>query len=84
MENYYVRRRNKKYNKRPTDPLYYQKYYDEVRKEKEAVVITCELCHRRIACGHIRRHQRTNICKKFYNLRLSNEEKSSDDEADEK
>ena len=75
MENYYIRRRNKKYNNKPTDPLYFQKYYDEKRKEKEAVVITCERCHRQIACGHIHRHQRTNICKKFYNIRLINEEK---------
>ena len=65
MADNYIRGRNKKYNKRPTDPLYYQKYYDEVRKDKEAVVITCELCRRRIACGHIRRHQKSNICKSF-------------------
>ena len=53
-----------KYSKKPCDPLYYQKYYDEKRKEKEAIVITCELCLRRVACGHIHRHQRSNICKK--------------------
>ena len=84
MENNYIRRRNKKYNKRPTDPLYHQKYYDEVRKDKESVIITCELCRRRIACGHIRRHQRSISCKKFYNLRLINEDKSSDDDDDVK
>ena len=75
MEDHYIRRRNKKYNKKPCGPLYYQKYYDEKRKEKEATVITCELCHRRVACGHILRHQRSNICKKNYNLRLLTDEK---------
>ena len=65
----------KKYNKKPCDPLYYQKYYDEKRKEKEAIVITCELCLRRVACGHIHRHHRSNICKKNYNLRLNTDEK---------
>ena len=65
----------KKYNKKPCDPLYYQKYYDEKRKEKESIVITCELCLRRVACGHIHRHHRSNICKKNYNLRLNTDEK---------
>ena len=76
----------KKYNKRPTDPLYYQKYYDTVRKDKESIIITCELCRRRIACGHIHRHQRSIICKKFYNLRLIKEaeEKSTEDDDDAK
>jgi hypothetical protein len=76
----------KKYNKKPTDPLYYQKYYDTVRKDKESIIITCELCRRRIACGHIHRHQRSIICKKFYNLRLIKEaeEKSTEDDDDAK
>ena len=76
----------KKYNKKPTDPLYYQKYYDTVRKDKESIIITCELCRRRVACGHIHRHQRSIICKKFYNLRLIKEaeEKSTEDDDDAK
>ena len=65
----------KKYNNKPCDPLYFQKYYDEKRKEKESIVITCELCLRRVACGHIHRHHRSNICKKNYNLRLNTDEK---------
>ena len=68
-----------KYSKKPCDPLYYQKYYDEKRKEKESIVITCELCLRRVACGHILRHQRSNICKKNYNLRLNTDEKPSEE-----
>ena len=64
-----------KYNNKPCDPLYFQKYYDEKRKEKESIVITCELCLRRVACGHIHRHHRSNICKKNYNLRLNTDEK---------
>ena len=64
-----------KYSKKPCDPLYYQKYYDEKRKEKEAIDITCEFCYRRVACGHILRHQRSIICKKNYNLRLNTDEK---------
>ena len=67
-----------KYSKKPCDPLYYQKYYDEKRKEKEAIVITCELCLRRVACGHIHRHHRSNICKKNYNLRLNTDDKPSE------
>ena len=65
----------KKYNNKPCDPLYFKKYYDEKRKEKESIVITCELCHRSVACGHILRHQRGNICEKNYNLRLNTDEK---------
>ena len=65
----------KKYNNKPCDPLYFQKYYDEKRKEKESIVITCELCLRRVACGHIHRHHRSNICKTNYNLRLNTDEK---------
>ena len=64
-----------KYSNKPCDPLYFQKYYDEKRKEKESIVITCELCLRRVACGHIHRHHRSNICKKNYNLRLNTDEK---------
>ena len=65
----------KKYNDRPCDPLYFKKYYDEIRKEKEHTVITCELCERRVTCGRIHRHKKTNICKKYYNLRLNTDEK---------
>ena len=60
-----------KYNNKPCDPEYFKKYYHEKRKEKESIVITCELCERRVACGHIHRHHRSNICKKNYNLRLN-------------
>ena len=54
----------KKYNDKPLDPNYFKKYYDEKRKCKETKVIICELCNRRVTSGHIRRHQRSNICKK--------------------
>ena len=67
-----------KYNNKPCDPLYFKKYYDEKRKEKEATVITCELCQRKIAGGHILRHQRSNNCKKIYNQSLIPDEKPSD------
>ena len=62
---------SKIYNNKPCDPEYFKKYYHEKRKEKEAIVITCELCLRRVACGHIHRHHRSIICKKNYNLRLN-------------
>ena len=67
-----------KYNKKPCDPLYFKKYYDEKRKEKEATIITCELCQRKIACGHILRHQRSNICEKIYNQSLITDETPSE------
>ena len=69
----------KKYNDRPCDPLYFKKYYDEIRKEKEHTVITCELCNRHITFGRIQRHKKTNICKKYYNLRLNTDEKPSEE-----
>ena len=65
----------KKYNNKPCDLLYFKKYYDEKRKEKELTVISCELCHRKTTFGHILRHQRSNICKTNYNLRLNTDEK---------
>ena len=71
-----------KYNNKPTDPQYFVKYYHSTRKFKEAVIVNCELCHRQTTAGHKHRHQKTNICKKLYNLRLSNEDKSLEDEAD--
>jgi len=54
----------KKYNDKPLDPNYFKKNYDEKRKGMETKVIICELCNRRVTSGHIRRHQRSNICKK--------------------
>ena len=60
------------------------KYYHSTRKFKVAVIVKCELCNRQTTAGHKHRHQKTTICKQFYNLRLSNEEKSPNDEADEK
>ena len=60
------------------------KYYHSTRKFKEAVVVNCELCNRQTTVGHKHRHQKTNICKKLYNLRLSNEDKSTDDDNDVK
>ena len=68
----------KKYNKNPCDPLYYKKYYDEKRKAIDGAIITCQLCHREVTSGHIHRHQRSNICKKNYNLRLLTDEKPSE------
>ena len=55
----------KKYNNKPCDPLYYQKYYDEKRKAIDGAVINCQLCDRRVTSGHILRHQRSIICKKI-------------------
>ena len=68
----------KKYNKNPCDPLYYKKYYDEKRKAIDGAIITCELCQREVTSGHIHRHQRSNICKTNYNLRLLTDEKPSE------
>ena len=68
-----------KYNKHPIDINYYKKYYDEKRKAIDAAIITCELCNRHITSGHIHRHQRSNICKKNYNLRLNTDEKPSEE-----
>jgi hypothetical protein len=68
-----------KYNDRPCDPLYFKKYYDEIRKDKEQSLITCELCERRITFGRIQKHKKTNICKKYYNLRLNTDEKPSEE-----
>ena len=73
-----------KYDNRPRDPQYFVKYYHSTRKFKEAVIVNCELCNRQTTAGHKHRHQKTNLCKKLYNLRLSNEDKSLEDEADEK
>ena len=64
-----------KYNDRPCDPLYFKKYYDEKRKAIDGAIITCQLCKREVTSGHIHRHQRSNICKKNYNLRLNTDEK---------
>ena len=68
----------KKYNDRPCDPLYFKKYYDEKRKAIDGAIITCQLCQREVTSGHIHRHQRSNICKKYYNLRLNTDEKPSE------
>ena len=68
----------KKYNDRPCDPLYFKKYYDEKRKAIDGAIITCQLCNRHVTSGHIHRHQRSNICKKYYNLRLNTDEKPSE------
>ena len=63
----------KKYNDRPCDPLYFKTYYDEKRKAIDGAIITCQLCHREVTSGHIHRHQRSNICKKNYNLRYTDD-----------
>ena len=55
-----------------------KKYYDENRKAIDGTIITCELCQREVTSGHIHRHQRSNICKKNYNLRLLTYEKPSE------
>ena len=68
----------KKYNKNPCDPLYYKTYYDEKRKAIDGAIMTCQLCHREVTSGHIHRHQRSNICKKNYNLRLNTDDKPSE------
>jgi len=75
-----------KYNNKPKDPQYFVKYYHSTRKFKEAVVVNCELCNRQTTAGHKHRHQKTNICKQLYNLRLSKEaeEKSTEDDDDAK
>ena len=61
-----------KYNNKPSDPLYFKKYYDEKRKAIDGAIITCNLCNKEVTSGHIHRHQRTNICKKN---RLNTDEK---------
>ena len=67
-----------KYNNKPCDPLYYNKYYDEKRKAIDGALVACELCQRKITSGHILRHQRSNICKKNYNQSLTTDEKPSE------
>ena len=52
------------------DPLYFSKYYDEKRREKEGQIICCDKCLRNITAGHIIRHQKTNFCNKIYNENL--------------
>ena len=69
----------KKYNDRPCDPLYFKKYYDEKKKAIDGAVIQCQLCDRKTTFGHLLRHQRSNICKKNYNLRLNTDEKPSEE-----
>ena len=59
-----------KYNSKPNDPLYFSKYYDSKRKEKESIIICCEKCNRFIAQGHKIRHEKSIICNKRYNENL--------------
>ena len=59
-----------KYNNKPNDPLYFQKYYDDKRKGKEGAIICCDKCLRNITAGHIIRHQKTNYCNKRYDENL--------------
>ncbi len=68
-----------KYNDRLCDPLYFKKYYDEKRKQIDGAVIQCQLCARKTTFGHLFRHQRSNICKKYYNIRLNTDEKPSEE-----
>ena len=76
-----------KYDKRPRDPQYFINYYHSTRKFKEAIVVNCELCNRQTTVGHLRRHLKTTICKKFYNLRSNkdyDDAKPPDDNDDAK
>ena len=68
-----------KYDNKPRDPQYFVNYYHSTRKFKEAVVVNCKLCDRPTTVGHLRRHMKTNICKKYYELRLSKEKPNYDD-----
>lgn len=56
-----------KYNHKPNDPKYFQKYYDEKRKFMDAQRYTCEFCNKEIAYGHKARHQKTKHCLKTQN-----------------
>ena len=58
---------SKKYNKKPLDPLYFSKYYDKIRKEKEGAVVCCDRCNRTTTLGHMIRHQKSQYCVKRYN-----------------
>ena len=49
-----------KYNDKPNDPLYFQKYYDAKRKFQDAQRYRCECCNKEIAYGHKARHQKQN------------------------
>ena len=68
-----------KYDNKPRDPKYFVNYYHSTRKFKEAVVVNCKLCDRPTTVGHLRRHMKTNICKKYYEIRLSKEKPDYDD-----
>ena len=56
-----------KYNHKPIDPLYFQKYYDEKRKFDDARRHICVFCNKEIAYGHKARHEKTKHCIKARN-----------------
>ena len=61
-----------KYNHKPIDPLYFQKYYDEKRKFYDSKRYICECCNKEIALGHKARHQQTKYCIKAQNTKTFN------------
>ena len=60
-----------KYNDKPNDPLYFQKYYDAKRKFYDSQRYVCECCGKEIAYGHKARHLKTNYCIKAQNARMA-------------
>ena len=63
-----------KYNDKPNDPLYFQKYYDAKRKFQDAERYICECCNKEIAYGHKARHQKTKSCIKKQNEKIASQD----------
>ena len=59
-----------KYNDKPNDPLYFQKYYDAKRKFQDASRYVCECCNKEIAYGHKARHLKTKYCVRAQNAKM--------------
>ena len=51
-----------KYNMRPLDPQYFNKYY-----HKHNVPTICAFCGKTVGKMKLQRHQLTNVCKSFQN-----------------
>jgi len=58
------------YNDKPNDPLYFQKYWNEKRKEKESTVIICDKCQKKFTFGHLTRHLKSNYHIKRCNQQI--------------
>ena len=60
-----------KYNDKPLDPEYHNKYYHEKRKTILCSKVTCDICGSIVSKVHLPRHkQSTKICIKKQNERI--------------